>query len=84
MVGFLSATTAGPITAFIIVMEMVGGQSMVLGLMASAMIATGVARLISRSMYDELAMLLPLPVAAMPPDPTGAAVTSTTAPSPRS
>jgi hypothetical protein len=52
--------------------------------MASAMIATGVARLISRSMYDELAMLLPLPVAAAPPDPTGVAMTGTAAPSPRS
>jgi H+/Cl- antiporter ClcA len=79
MVGFLSATTAGPITAFIIVMEMVGGQSMVLGLMASAMIATGVARLISRSMYDELAMLLPLPVAP-PAPPVELVVAEPTAP----
>ena len=72
MVGFLSATTAGPITAFIIVMEMVGGQSMVLGLMASAMIATGVARLISRSMYDELAILIPLPADSRAPQADGA------------
>ncbi len=61
MVGFLSATTQGPITAFIIVMEMVAGQAMVLSLMACALLASGVARLISRPMYGELAALLVLP-----------------------
>jgi H+/Cl- antiporter ClcA len=44
MVGFLAATTQGPITAFIIVMEMVSGQAMVLSLMASALLAGGIAR----------------------------------------
>jgi H+/Cl- antiporter ClcA len=61
MVGFLAATTQGPITAFIIVMEMVAGQSMVLSLMACALLASGVARLVSRPMYGELAALLVLP-----------------------
>ncbi len=61
MVGFLAATTQGPITAFIIVMEMVAGQAMVLSLMACALLASGVARLISRPMYGELAALLVLP-----------------------
>jgi H+/Cl- antiporter ClcA len=61
MVGFLAATTQAPITAFIIVMEMVAGQSMVLSLMACAMVAAGVSRLIARPMYTELAALLPLP-----------------------
>jgi H+/Cl- antiporter ClcA len=41
MVGFLAATTQGPITAFIIVMEMVSGQAMVLSLMACALLSSG-------------------------------------------
>lgn len=64
MVGFLAATTQGPITAFIIVMEMVSGHTMVLSLMACALVSSGVARLLTRPMYGELAALLPLP--AMP------------------
>ena len=63
MVGFLAATTQGPITAFIIVMEMVSGHTMVLSLMACALVASGVARLLARPMYGELAALLPLPQA---------------------
>ena len=58
MVGFLAATTGGPITAFIIVMEMVSGHAMVLSLMACALLASAFSRLITRSMYDELAALL--------------------------
>lgn len=65
MVGFLAATTQGPITAFIIVMEMVAGHSMVLSLMACALLAGGVARLVTRPMYFELASLLPLPPRAL-------------------
>jgi H+/Cl- antiporter ClcA len=61
MVGFLAATTQGPITAFIIVMEMVAGHAMVLSLMATALLASGVARLLTRPMYLELAALLAPP-----------------------
>jgi H+/Cl- antiporter ClcA len=61
MVGFLAATTGGPITAFIIVMEMVSGQSMVLSLMACSLLASGVARLVTQPMYVELAAMLPVP-----------------------
>lgn len=61
MVGFLAATTQTPITAFIIVMEMVSGHSMVLSLMACAMLAAGVSRLISPPMYNGLAAGLPVP-----------------------
>ena len=65
MVGFLAATTQGPITAFIIVMEMVSGQTMVLSLMACALLASGVSRLVARPMYAELAELfLASPVGA--------------------
>jgi H+/Cl- antiporter ClcA len=63
MAGFLAATTQTPITAFIIVMEMVAGHAMVLSLMACAIVAAGVSRLITRPMYGELAALLPLPAA---------------------
>ncbi len=61
MVGFLAATTQGPLTAFIIVMEMVAGHSMVLSLMATAFLANGVARWITPPMYNELAALLVQP-----------------------
>ena len=66
MVGFLAAATQGPITAFIIVMEMVAGHAMVLSLMASALLASGVARWIAGSLYVDLAGLLMLPTE--PPD----------------
>lgn len=78
MVGFLAATTQTPITAFIIVMEMVSGHAMVLSLMACAMVAAGVSRLVSRPMYGELAALLPLPVA-----PTEAASPASPTPAPK-
>ncbi len=69
MVGFLAATTQGPLTAFIIVMEMVAGHAMVLSLMATALLASGVARWITPPMYVELAALLasPIPLSS-PPD----------------
>ncbi len=66
MVGFLAATTQGPITAFIIVMEMVSGHAMVLSLMACALVASGVSRVVARPMYQELASLLPLPAEPAP------------------
>jgi len=55
MVGFLAATTQGPLTAFIIVMEMVSGHQMVLSLMATALLSSALARWLTRSMYIELA-----------------------------
>lgn len=63
MVGFLAATTQGPLTAFIIVMEMVAGHAMVLSLMATALLSSGVARWLTRPMYLELAALLVPPAA---------------------
>jgi len=55
MVGFLAAATQAPITAFIIVMEMVDGYSLVIGLMATALIASAVSRMLSKSLYTTLA-----------------------------
>ncbi len=69
MVGFLAATTQAPITAFIIVMEMVSGHAMVLSLMACSMVAAGVSRLVARPMYGQLALLLPLPPPEQAPPP---------------
>lgn len=65
MAGFLAAATQAPLTAFIIVMEMVGGHSMVLSLMACALVASVIARFISPPLYSTLAgmQLLRLPTA---------------------
>lgn len=57
MAAFLAAVTQAPITAFIIVMEMVDGHAMVLSLMASAMTASLVSRQLSRPIYTALAEL---------------------------
>lgn len=64
MAGFLAAVTQAPLTAFIIVMEMVDGHAMVLSLMASSVVASGVARLVSPPLYGTLAQaqLASLPV----------------------
>lgn len=55
MAGFLAAVTQAPLTSFIIVMEMIDGRSLVLTLMASAMVASLISRLISRPLYTVLA-----------------------------
>ena len=55
MAAFLAAVTQAPLTAFIIVMEMVDGHAMVLSLMGSAMVAAALSRLIARPLYDTLA-----------------------------
>lgn len=57
MAGFLAAVTQAPLTSFIIVMEMVDGHALVLSLMASALVASGVSRLISTPLYKSLAEL---------------------------
>jgi len=64
MVGFLAAATQAPLTAFIIVMEMVDGHSMVLSLMACALVSSTVSRVLSPPLYGTLAglQLPPRPV----------------------
>lgn len=71
MAGFLAAVTQAPLTAFIIVMEMVDGHSMVLSLMACSLLASLVSRMISRPLYESLAehMLTMAMGAPLPPDP---------------
>lgn len=67
MAGFLAAVTQAPLTSFIIVMEMVAGQSMVLSLMACALIASLVSRLISAPLYGALTRLQLGRLPAAPP-----------------
>jgi len=55
MAAFLAAVTHAPLTSFIIVMEMIDGHAMVISLMAVAMIASLVSRLISKPLYSALA-----------------------------
>ncbi len=58
MASFLAATTQAPLTSFIIVMEMINGRSMVLSLMAAAMLASLISRLICRPLYQTLSELM--------------------------
>jgi len=58
MAGFLAAVTQAPMTAFIIVMEMVGGHAMVLSLMAAALGASLVSRWVARPLYTSLALVI--------------------------
>ena len=55
MAGFLAAVTQAPITAFIIVMEMVDGHAMVLSLMAASLGASLIARWLAHPLYSALA-----------------------------
>jgi H+/Cl- antiporter ClcA len=57
MVGFLAAATQAPLTSFIIVMEMVDGHAMVLSLMACALVASAISRLLSQPLYATLAQM---------------------------
>ncbi len=53
-----AALIAPPITAMIIVMEMTDGHSMVLSLMACALLASLVSRMISRPLYSTMSLLM--------------------------
>jgi H+/Cl- antiporter ClcA len=73
MCGFLAAVTQTPITAMIIVMEMTDGHSMVLSLMACALLASLISRMISRPLYSTMSQLMMRSmrdgVTAAPPSP---------------
>lgn len=68
MTSFLAAVTQAPLTAFIIVMEMVDGGAMVMSLMLAAMLASMLSRMISRPLYPALASAMY--EAVMPPPPS--------------
>ncbi|GAB4202637.1 MAG: hypothetical protein Fur0019_00690 [Tibeticola sp.] len=72
MAGFLAAVTQAPLTAFIIVMEMVDGHALVLSLMASALVSSAVSRLISAPLYASLAQLQLQRLPSAPASPSGA------------
>jgi H+/Cl- antiporter ClcA len=55
MTGFLAAVTQAPITAFVIVMEMVDGYSQIIGLMSVALLSSAVSRMIAPPLYHTLA-----------------------------
>lgn len=58
MTAFLAAVTQAPLTSFIIVMEMIDGRALVLSLMAAAMLASLISRLVSRPLYTALSDLM--------------------------
>lgn len=55
MVGYLAAVTQSPITAFIIVIEMIDGHALVISLMATALISSQVSKLFAPPLYEALA-----------------------------
>lgn len=79
MAGFLAAATQAPLTSFIIVMEMVDGHAMVLSLMACALVASGLSRLLSRPLYQALAAFQ---LARLRPASAEAAAGASTSPTP--
>lgn len=56
MAGFLAAVTQSPVTAAIIVMEMIDGHGMVISLMAVSLIANAVSSRITPELYQQLAL----------------------------
>lgn len=57
MAGFLAAVTQAPITAFVIVMEMIDGYALVMHLMIVSLLASVVSRAISPPLYRSLAAI---------------------------
>jgi len=55
MVAFLAGVTQVPLTAFVIVMEMIDGHAIVISLMSVALLANIIARIFSQSPYHALA-----------------------------
>jgi len=56
MIGYFTGVVQTPITAFVIVMEMTDNQNLVMAMMATALIAAGTSKLISRKpVYEALA-----------------------------
>ena len=51
MVGYMAASTRAPLTAFVIVMEMIDGHQLVIAMMATGLIASGVSSLFVERFY---------------------------------
>jgi H+/Cl- antiporter ClcA len=98
MVGYLAGVTQSPITAFVIVMEMINGHALVISLMATSLISSRVSRLFVPPLYEALSERYAPPmlaasvtvepqaasndVADEPPMPAASAPTTTTPPMP--
>lgn len=67
MAGFLAAVTQAPITASVIVMEMVSGYGLVLDLMVVALLSSSVSRAFCPPLYRTLAARYLRPLAPKPP-----------------
>ncbi|MDR5853913.1 chloride channel protein [Caballeronia sp. LZ062] len=63
MVGYLAAVTQSPITAFVIVMEMINGHALVISLMATALISSRVSRVFAPPLYEALSERYMTPLA---------------------
>ncbi|WP_028211275.1 chloride channel protein [Paraburkholderia mimosarum] len=55
MVGYLAAVTQSPITAFVIVIEMIDGHALVISLMATALVSSQISKLFAPPLYEALA-----------------------------
>ncbi|CAB3762343.1 chloride channel protein [Paraburkholderia humisilvae] len=66
MVGYMAAVTQSPITAFVIVVEMINGHALVIALMATALVSSRVSAFFTPPLYESLARryMAPLPSAA--------------------
>lgn len=64
MVGYLAAVTQSPITSFVIVMEMINGHALVISLMATALIASRIARFFAPPLYETLSLRYSAPLQA--------------------
>lgn len=67
MVGYLAGVTQSPLTSFVIVMEMTDGGSLLLPLMATALVSSQVAKLFTPPLYEALALQNYSPAPAAPP-----------------
>ncbi|GAB2909896.1 chloride channel protein [Paraburkholderia jirisanensis] len=84
MVGYMAAVTQSPITAFVIVVEMINGHALVISLMATALISSKVSGFFAPPLYESLAAryMAPLPApadAAEHPEPVADPVHANTA-----
>jgi H+/Cl- antiporter ClcA len=66
MTGYLAAVTQSPITSFVIVLEMTNGNSMVIPMMATALIASRISALFTPPLYEALAKSNYFQVATLP------------------
>lgn len=79
MVGYLAAVTQAPITAFVIVMEMINGHALVISLMATSLIASRVSKLFAPPFYESLSQRYVPPPAPLEATPDSAESATTAA-----